>query len=84
MNWAGYRPEEATWEPSAHIPAWLLDDFKKPCQNEALICDSRERLSLTFEGGLNTPLVADLNLEMKHAVFCALFPMIKPALSMSW
>ena len=84
VDWAGYRPEEATWEPSAHIPAWLLEDFEKPCQNEALICDSRERLSLTFERVLKAPLIADLNLEMKHAVFRALFSMIKPALSKSW
>ena len=84
VNWAGYRPEEATWEPAAHIPAWLLEDFEKPCQDEALIDDSREKLSLTFERGLKARLVADFNLEMKHAVFRALFPMIKPALSSSW
>lgn len=84
VNWAGYRPEEATWEPAAHIPAWLLEDFEKPCQDEALIYDCRERLSLTFERGLKARLVADFNLEMKHAVFRALFPMIKPALSSSW
>jgi len=84
VNWAGYRPEEATWEPAAHIPAWLLEDFERPCQDEALICDCRERLSLTFERGLKARLVADFNLEMKHAVFRALFPMIKPSLSSSW
>ena len=65
VNWAGYRPEEATWEPAAHIPTWLLEDFEKPSQDEALICDSRERLSLTFERGLKARLVADFNLEMK-------------------
>ena len=84
VNWAGYRPEEATWEPTTHIPAWLLEDFEKPCQDEALIYDCRERLSLTFERGLKARLVADFNIEMKHAVFRALFPMIKPALSSSW
>ena len=84
VNWAGYRPEEATWEPAAHIPDWLLEDFEKPCQDEALIYDCRERLSLTFERGLKARLVADFNIEMKHAVFRALFPMIKPALSSSW
>ena len=84
VNWAGYRPEEATWEPAANIPAWLLEDFEKPCQDKGLICDSRERLSLTFERGLNACLVVDVNLEMKHAVFCALFPTIKPTLSSPW
>ena len=84
VNWAGYRLEEATWEPAAHIPDWLLEDFEKPCQDEALIYDCRERLSLTFERGLKARLVADFNIEMKHAVFRALFPMIKPALSSSW
>ena len=84
MNWAGYRPEEATWEPAAHIPAWLLEDFEKPSHDEALICDSRERLSLVFERGLEAHLLVDASLEMKHAVFRALFPTIKPALSSSW
>ena len=84
INWAGYRPEEATWKPAAHIPAWLLEDFEKPCQDEALIYDCRERLSLTFERGLKVRLVADFNIEMKHAVFRVLLPMIKPALSSSW
>ena len=84
VNWAGYRPEEATWEPAAHIPAWLLEEFEKPCQDGALIYDCQERLSLAFERGLKARLVADFNIEMKHAVFRALFPMIKPALSSSW
>ena len=86
VNWAGYRPEEATWEPAAHIPAWLLEDFEKPSHDEALICDSRERLSLVFERalGLKARLLVDASLEMKHAVFRALFPTIKPALSSSW
>ena len=83
VNWAGYKPEEATWEPAANIPAWLLEDFEKPCQDEALICDSRERLSLTFERGLKARLLVDANLEMKHAVFRALFPTIKPTLCWS-
>ena len=63
---------------------WLLEDFEKPCEDEALIYDSLERLSLTFERGLKACLVADFNLEMKHMVFQALFLMIKPALSSSW
>lgn len=84
MNWAGYRPKEATWEPAVHIPAWLLEDFEKPCQDEALICDSRERLSLTFERGLKARLVVDVNLEMKHAIFRVLFPTTKLTLSSSW
>lgn len=84
VNWAGYRPEEATWEPAAHIPAWLLEEFEKPCQDHALICDSRERLSLALERGLKARLVADVNLEMKHVVFRALFPTIKPEMSSSW
>jgi len=33
---------------------------------------------------LKARLVPDFNLEKKHAVFRALFPMIKPALSSSW
>ena len=36
VNWAGYRPEEATWEPAAHIPDWLLEDFEKPCQERTI------------------------------------------------
>jgi len=64
INWAGYRPEEATWEPAAHIPAWLLEDLEKPCQDQALICDSRERLPLTFERGLKARLVPDFDVEI--------------------
>ena len=84
MNWAGYRPEEATLEPAAHIPAWLLEEFKKPCQDDVLICDNHERLSRAFETGLKVSLVVDVSLEMKHAAFRTMFPTIKPELSSSW
>ena len=74
VKWLGYPSEENTWEPSRHIPTALLQRFRYPDIQEALIDQGREQLRLVLEQGTKSAMLTDVTISIGHDVVRALFP----------
>ena len=73
-QWQGYCPSENTWEPKAHLPSELIEEFENPDPDPIRVEEAIERIILVFERGMKNPLQHEESIEIRHDVVRFLFP----------